>query len=103
MLNFVNFKNGGTCVHQCILDAMNRVLSNHMMSNLTEYICLLGDIDRTVKIYFGLKKIAKKKNVSGYLALLASIFLYVQTFPSFVPKMTNLTAGQEKVLRSILY
>ena len=42
MLNFVNFKNGGTCVHRHILDVMLRVLSNLLMSKLTETSIYLG-------------------------------------------------------------
>ena len=36
MLNFVNFKNGRTCVHWHILEVMFRVLSNCLMSKLTD-------------------------------------------------------------------
>ena len=42
MLNFVNFKNGGTCVHRHILDVMLRVLSNLLMSKLTDTSAYLG-------------------------------------------------------------
>ena len=42
MLNFVNFKNGGSCDHRCILDAMLKVLSNVLMSKLTDTSGYLG-------------------------------------------------------------
>ena len=42
MLKFVNFKNGGTCVHRCILDVMLKVLSNLLMSKLTDTSGYLG-------------------------------------------------------------
>ena len=36
MPNYVNFTNGGTCVHRRILDVILRVLSNVLMSGLTD-------------------------------------------------------------------
>ena len=42
MLNFVNFKNGGTCVNRRILDVMLKVLSNLLMSKLTDTSACLG-------------------------------------------------------------
>ena len=42
MLNFVNFKNGGTCFHRRILDAILRVLSNLLMAKLTDTSAYLG-------------------------------------------------------------
>ena len=42
MLKFVNFKNGGICVHRRILDAMLSVLSNLLMSKLTDTSAYLG-------------------------------------------------------------
>ena len=36
MPNFVNFENGGTCVHRRILDVILRVLSNLFTSKLTD-------------------------------------------------------------------
>ena len=42
MLNFVNFKNGGTRVHRRILDVMVSVLSNLLMSMLTDIVAYLG-------------------------------------------------------------
>ena len=42
MLNFVNFKNEDTCVHRHILDAVLRVLSNRLLSKLTDTSAYLG-------------------------------------------------------------
>ena len=42
MLNFVNFKNGGTCVHWHILGVMLRVLTKLLMSTLTDTSAYLG-------------------------------------------------------------
>ena len=42
MLNIVNFENGGTCVHRRILDVMLRILSNLLMSKLTDTSAYLG-------------------------------------------------------------
>ena len=42
MMNFVNFKNGDTCVHRRILDVMLRVLSNLLMSKLYDIFVYLG-------------------------------------------------------------
>ena len=42
MLNFVNFKNGGICVHWRVLDAILNVLSNLLMSKLTDTSAYLG-------------------------------------------------------------
>ena len=42
MLNFVNFKNGGTCVYRRIMDAMMRILSNLLMSKLIDTFADLG-------------------------------------------------------------
>ena len=57
MLEFVNFINGGggegggTCVHRRILDAISRVLSNLLMSKLTDTLCLFGDVYRTARVF----------------------------------------------------
>ena len=42
MLNFVNFKNGGTSDHRRILDEMLSFLSNILMSKLTDRSGYLG-------------------------------------------------------------
>ena len=55
MLKFVNFKNGDTCVHLCILDVMLKVFSNRLMSKLTDTSGYLA-----CKIVSVLKKIDKK-------------------------------------------
>ena len=39
MLNFVNFKNGGTCVRQRTLEVMSRALSNRLMTHLPIWGC----------------------------------------------------------------
>ena len=57
MLNFVNFENGGTCVHRRILDVMFRVLSNRLMSKLSD--TLFGDENRTIRLLLVLTKIDK--------------------------------------------
>ena len=41
-LHFVNFKNGGTCVHRHILDIMLRISSNFFMAKLTDTSAYLG-------------------------------------------------------------
>ena len=42
MPDFVNFKNGGTRVHRRILDVILQVLSNRLMSKLTDTSAYLG-------------------------------------------------------------
>ena len=42
MLNFVNFKNGGTCVRWRILDVMFRMSPNILMAKLTDTSAYLG-------------------------------------------------------------
>ena len=42
LLTFVNFENGGTCIHRCILDVMFRILSNLLMFKLTDTSADLG-------------------------------------------------------------
>ena len=49
MLNFVNFKIGGICVHPCIqVDVMLRILLNLLMVKLKD-ICFSGDVNRTAR------------------------------------------------------
>ena len=38
MLNVVNFKNGGTCVHLCILDVILRVLVKLLLVYISAYL-----------------------------------------------------------------
>ena len=42
MLNFVNFKNGASCIHRRILNVMLRISSNFLMSELTDTAAYLG-------------------------------------------------------------
>ena len=57
MLNFVNFKNADTWVHQCILNIMLRILSNLLMAKSTETSAYLhANVNRTVQLFGSVKK-----------------------------------------------
>ena len=60
MLNFVNFKNGVTCIHRHTLDALLIVLTNRLMSKLTDHVFLFGDVNRIAILFLVFKTIDKK-------------------------------------------
>ena len=61
-------------------------LSNRLMYKLTD---TSGDVDRTVKIYFGFEE--NRQIVSGRLELLASIFM--ENTKTIYPLYTSYTGG----------
>ena len=38
----VNFENGGTCIHRCLLDAMHWIMLNLLMTCFTDIFNYLG-------------------------------------------------------------
>ena len=60
MLNFVIFENGASCIHRHTLDVILRVLSNRLVSKLTDPSACLG-LNRTARLFLVFKKIDKNK------------------------------------------